>query len=89
MKHLNIRVTGKVQGVFFRANTQKMASEMGIQGWVRNEPDGSVYVEAEGDDEKMKPFVEWLHQGSEQSRVDQVLVEESDLKDFKGFEIKR
>ncbi|MBL3654882.1 acylphosphatase [Fulvivirga sp. 2943] len=89
MKHLNIRVIGKVQGVFFRANTQKRALEYGIQGWVRNESDGSVYVEAEGAEEQMERFVDWLHQGSDQSHVEEVVIEQSDFEDFKGFEILR
>jgi len=48
MKHLNITVKGVVQGVFFRASTKDQADQLGICGLVRNEQDGSVYVEAEG-----------------------------------------
>ena len=49
-KHLSIRVTGKVQGVFFRASTREEAQRLGLCGWVRNEADGSVRIEAEGDE---------------------------------------
>jgi acylphosphatase len=48
MKHINIKITGKVQGVFFRASTKAVADQIGVKGFVKNEKDGSVYVEAEG-----------------------------------------
>ena len=48
IKHFDITVQGKVQGVWFRDSTMKEAKRLGINGFVRNEPDGSVYVEAEG-----------------------------------------
>jgi acylphosphatase len=49
-KHFNIRISGRVQGVFFRASTKAKAEELGISGFVQNEPDGSVYIEAEGEE---------------------------------------
>jgi acylphosphatase len=48
MNHVSIRISGKVQGVFFRASTKGKAEQYGINGFVRNEKDGSVYIEAEG-----------------------------------------
>ncbi|HNU41845.1 MAG TPA: acylphosphatase, partial [Cyclobacteriaceae bacterium] len=45
--HINILVTGTVQGVYYRASTKQKADELGIKGFVRNQPDGSVYIEAE------------------------------------------
>jgi len=56
MRHLNIRVSGKVQGVFFRASTKEQADQLGVKGFVRNEPNGDVYIEVEGDEEKLKIF---------------------------------
>jgi acylphosphatase len=49
MKHWNIKVTGKVQGVFFRASTKAVADQLGVKGFVKNLSDGSVYIEAAGD----------------------------------------
>ncbi|WP_431293764.1 acylphosphatase [Pedobacter sp. P26] len=56
MKHLNIKVTGKVQGVGFRETTKIIANQMMVNGFVRNEKDGSVYIEAEGEEIFWKNF---------------------------------
>ncbi len=59
MKHMAIRVTGRVQGVYFRASTQQTAVACAIHGFVRNEADGSVYIEAEGEEANLQRFMEW------------------------------
>ena len=87
--HLAIRVTGKVQGVFYRASTRDKARSLGLCGFVRNEHDGSVYIEAEGDKEKLDQFVNWCKQGPPNARVDKVEVAEREIKNFSQFEIKR
>jgi len=89
MKHISINISGKVQGVFFRASTKDAAEKLGIAGFVRNESDGSVYVEAEGEDERLKKFVEWCHHGPKQAVVDHVRLKEGSLKGFTKFEVKR
>jgi acylphosphatase len=89
IKGLSIRVTGKVQGVFFRASTQQKAKEFGIAGFVRNEPDGSVYIEAEGDDEKLRAFQQWCHNGPPGAKVENVRVKEKEVTGFSGFEVRR
>jgi len=68
-KHVNIRVTGRVQNVGFRLAAQKAASERHVSGFVRNEPDGSVYIEAEGDDDDVDNFIKWCHHGPSWARV--------------------
>jgi acylphosphatase len=88
LKHYSIRVSGKVQGVFFRATTQKVAIGLGITGWVRNEPNGTVKIEAEGSEEQLNEFLEFCRKGPERSVVDNMDYEERPLEDFKGFEIK-
>lgn len=88
-KHLRIVVKGKVQGVFFRASTKDKADELGIKGIVRNEKDGSVYIEAEGEEEVMKEFVAWCGKGSRAAKVTDVEVSGGDLKNFEGFDIRR
>ena len=89
MKHLAITVTGKVQGVFFRASAKEMADRSGLKGFVRNEKDGSVYIEAEGDDESLRKFIDWCHEGPPHARVSEVSVMESHLKNFSDFDIFR
>ena len=63
MKSVSIKISGKVQGVFFRKSTQEKAIELGIAGFVQNMPDGSVYAEAEGDDDAIEQFVQWCKEG--------------------------
>ncbi|WP_347157444.1 acylphosphatase [Pontibacter chitinilyticus] len=89
-KRIAIRVYGKVQGVFFRASTQEKAEELGLTGFVQNEPDGSVYLEAEGNDEALQQLQQWVHQGPRRARVEKVEVEEQeDIANFKEFEQRR
>lgn len=89
MKHLDIKVTGKVQGVWYRASTRAEADRLGVNGFVRNEADGGVYLEAEAPEETLDRLVAWLWQGPANARVDSVDVEEGDIKGFSGFEVKR
>ena len=67
-----LKVFGKVQGVGFRYYTHKKANELDLKGFVRNKPDGSVYVEAEGDDEKLQEFINWCEEGPAWARVTKV-----------------
>jgi acylphosphatase len=90
VKHLNIIVTGKVQGVFFRVYTQKKAQELGLSGTVENKSNGDVYIEAEGEEQKLKELSEWCKTGSPDSEVDEVIVEEKEVKSLTShFSIKR
>ncbi|MFO7256703.1 MAG: acylphosphatase [Bacteroidota bacterium] len=89
MKHLNIRVTGRVQGVYFRASTRDIATKLKLRGFVRNEPDGSVYIEAEGSEEALDEFVAWCHHGPPAAIVKNVEVQEGPIQNMKPFDIKR
>lgn len=89
MKHLNIVVTGNVQGVFFRASAKEAADQLNVKGFAQNQPDGSVYIEAEGDEETLKQFVDWCKQGPPRAQVTMVNIKESDVKHFRQFDIKR
>ncbi len=88
-KHYNIMVSGKVQGVYFRASTEVKASEFGVSGFVKNERDGSVYIEAEADEDMLKHFIEWCRHGPERAQVTNCVVKEGPLKNFTGFRIER
>ena len=68
-------VSGSVQAVAFRAYTQDAATELGLTGWVRNVPDGTVEVVAQGLPETLKEFVEYLHEGSVMAKVEAVAVD--------------
>lgn len=85
MKHINIKVSGKVQGVFFRASTKAVADQMGVKGKVKNEKDGSVYIEAEANATILDMFVEWCHQGPEKSEVESVTVTDGELQHYTNF----
>lgn len=86
MKHLDIMISGKVQGVFFRATSKAVADQLGIKGTVRNLPDGKVFIEAEGDDFSLELFLEFCHKGSDRSVVEEVDVRESEMKNYVNFE---
>jgi acylphosphatase len=89
-KRIAIRVHGKVQGVFFRASTQEKAEELGLTGFVQNEKDGTVYLEAEGSPDALNKLEQWVHKGPDKARVEKVEVEEKkDLLRFKEFEQRR
>lgn len=89
MKHLDITVSGRVQGVWFRASTRDEAQHLGLAGFVENRPDGSVYLEAEGDDAAVAQLLAWLETGPPLARVDAVQVDEGEVQGLAGFEIRR
>ena len=86
-KHIDIKVTGKVQGVFFRASTKAVADQMGIRGFVKNEKDGSVYIEAEAEPFILDAFIDWCKEGPEKSVVENVVLSDGATKDFRNFEV--
>ncbi|MCX6765750.1 MAG: acylphosphatase [Candidatus Moranbacteria bacterium] len=86
MWHLRIKIYGRVQGVFFRHSAREKAEELGISGFARNEPDGTVYIEAEGGKVKLEKFLEWCRKGPPLARVEKVDFEyQPDTKEFDGF----
>ncbi|MDQ3191176.1 MAG: acylphosphatase [Bacteroidota bacterium] len=87
VKHYDIVVSGKVQGVFFRASTKEKAQELGIAGNVKNKPEGSVYIEAEGEEAVLGEFIVWCKKGPEEARVEDVKIMEGNIKDYEIFEV--
>jgi len=87
IKHLNITVQGKVQGVSYRATTKAVADQLGVRGKVRNEANGDVYIEAEAEPMLMDMFVEWCHEGPDAARVASVTTEEGEIKNYRNFEV--
>jgi len=89
VKHISIRVSGQVQGVFFRDSARRQAKKLGLKGFARNEPDGSVYIEAEGDKEALEKFLEWCKKGTMFAKVEKVDFEFSEaISGFPDFEIR-
>ena len=80
-------VTGRVQGVGFRFFAERAARELGLRGWVRNLPDGSVETLAEGEDAAVGRYLERLRRGPRLSRVDTVDVAEASPQGLAAFEI--
>ena len=71
-KQIHCLVRGRVQGVFFRSSTQREAKRLGLAGWVRNLPDGTVEIVAEGDDDALKELLGWVQRGPTAARVERV-----------------
>lgn len=87
IKHLQITVRGAVQGVFFRASTKAVADQIRVRGFVMNQPDGSVYIEAEGDRFALDQFLEWCHEGPDKALVENVETHEGKVKNYRNFEV--
>jgi acylphosphatase len=83
-----IRVTGKVQNVGFRFYTVQTARQFNIHGFVKNQIDGSVYIEAEGEQEALEGFMSWCRRGPQWARVDGFDVQEQPLMGYEGFRVK-
>lgn len=87
MKHLNIEVYGLVQGVFFRIRAKEEAARLNVKGFAKNMPDGSVYIEAEGEKENLDEFVKWCTRGPSPAKVEKVSITEGIFKKFEEFKI--
>jgi acylphosphatase len=79
-------VSGRVQGVFFRASCRDEAKSAGVAGWVSNEPDGTVKAVFEGEADAVDQMIAWCHQGPPQADVDDVTVTEEQPEGLQGFE---
>ncbi|MEW5721901.1 MAG: acylphosphatase [Thermodesulfobacteriota bacterium] len=81
-------IQGWVQGVWFRESTRQEARRLGLTGWVRNRPDGSVEVTAEGDELRVEELVQWCHEGPPMARVDRVDVRRTQATgEFSSFRV--
>jgi acylphosphatase len=85
--HKKITVTGRVQGVGFRFACRNMAHSLGISGFVKNQYDGSVYIEAEGTEVQLRHFLQWCHKGPSYADVTEVFVNSGEVKGFRFFDI--
>ena len=89
MKTIRLTIKGKVQGVFYRATAKDVADLTGIKGWVKNLPDNNVEIIATASEDVLQKFINWCKQGPLRARVDEVIVEELELREFNGFKVIR
>ena len=89
MKRVHIIISGRVQGVFFRSNTEKAGVGLGLKGFVRNLADGTVEVVAEGHDEKLNELIGFCRKGPAGAQVDDVKISYEESKgEFSGFGVR-
>ncbi len=88
MRHYDVKIYGRVHGVNFRWSTKQKAKGLNLCGFVRNEGNGTVYIEVEGQEEELEEFLGWCHRGPFFARVDRLEFEENQIKGYNKFEIK-
>lgn len=87
METLDVRISGRVQGVGFRAATVRQAHLLGVTGWVRNAPDGSVEALVQGEPEQVDQMLSWLHRGPPLAKVAEVIHSQNDTeRHFDNFQ---
>ena len=84
--HKNITLSGRVQGVGFRHSARSAATELGVTGFVRNMPNGEVYIEAEGTSQQLEEFIAWCRRGPQRAVVKHVFITEGMVVGFGGFQ---
>lgn len=88
IKHYNISIKGRVQGVGFRYHTKKKAFELGIKGFVKNKVDRSVYIEAEAEEDKLLLFINWCEKGPDWAYVETIHHSQSPVQNYSTFDIR-
>ncbi len=89
METVYLEITGKVQGVFFRAKAKEIAELYKISGWIMNTQDGKVVATITGENNAVEKFIQWCKHGPEKAQVKNVLVNYTVVKEFDSFEVKR
>ncbi len=84
MTKIRLVIDGRVQGVFYRQSALEIAKSLGLAGWIKNNPDGSVEVEVVGPEDKVVGFLEWSKKGPPRARVDKVTVLNQEISDENG-----
>ena len=88
LEHYKINVQGRVQGVGFRYAAKRHAELLRLKGFVKNNYDGSVKIEVEGESENLKLFLQWCYKGSEFADVDKVDSNIGQIKNYKYFDVR-
>ena len=87
MKHIEIIVKGKVQGVFYRASTKAVADQLGVCGYIKNAENGDVLIAAEANSAILDMFLDWCKEGPQDAEVISVESHEGELKNYRNFEV--
>jgi acylphosphatase len=85
---MRVRVSGRVQGVWYRETCREMASRLGVAGWVRNDPDGTVVAVLEGEDADVDRLLDWMRTGPPHAVVADVVVAAEELHGEHGFVVR-
>lgn len=89
MKAYKIKIVGDVQGVGYRFSAIREAQSLGLSGWVKNDPDGGVSAQIQGDEESCSQFIEWAREGSPMAEVEKAEGEETEIDEgLRGFNVK-
>ena len=83
-----VRIYGRVQGVFFRQWALGQARALGVSGWIRNRPDGTVEAHLIGDEAKLDKMIEALGRGPTQAHVEDLVVESVEPEEVEGFSVR-
>ena len=89
MATVHLWITGKVQGVFFRASAAELAEKLHLNGWIKNAVEGAVEVTVNGSDEAVEQFIAWCRKGPSGARVDDVKITPKPDDGFLGFQVIR
>lgn len=89
LKTFKVKISGRVQGVLFRATAKDMADGWGLTGWTRNEPGDNLSIVVQGPAVFVDRFLKWCHQGPPHSRIDKIeIIEDADAELYEGFQIR-
>jgi acylphosphatase len=88
MTRVHVRIRGWVQGVGFRFEARARAESLGVSGWIRNAPDGTVEAVFEGEEERVRSMVDWCRRGPSSARVDDVEAEPEEPTGETGFGVR-
>ncbi len=86
---IELRISGKVQGVYYRASAKAKAEELGLSGWVKNEHNGDVLAVVEGPSVKVEEFIQWCQEGPRLAQVRHIEKKPGPLRHFDNFRIIR
>jgi acylphosphatase len=89
MQTVHLLISGKVQGVFFRETSRKVAEKLNIKGWIKNTPDEKVEAVITGEENDVNDFIKWCKKGPERAKVKEVIVSKQEGIFFEKFEVKK
>lgn len=89
MKTVRLVISGKVQGVFFRATAKKVADKLGLGGWVKNTANGDVEMMVSGDEDAVEELISWAEKGPSTASVTHVEIQNHQPKEFSTFDVIR